>query len=207
MNIGIIGAGNIGATAAKLWLKAGHSLAISNSRGPETLTDLVKELGSNAKAVTVLEAAQFGEVVLEAIPFGRYASLPAKELEGKILISAANYYPQRDGDIDLGGLAQTEFIAKHLPSVHVVKAFNTIYYQHLATMGDTTLPLEERIAIYIAGDNLEAKTIVANLIRETGFAPVDTGLLANSKVQEPGAAIYNNPMKAKDAKKILGLPS
>lgn len=205
MNIGIIGAGNIGATAARLWLNAGHEIAISNSRGPETLKDLVKELGAKAKAVTVKEAAQFGEVVLEAIPFGRYASLPAKELEGKTIISAANYYPQRDGRIDLGGLSQSEFIAKHLPKVRLVKAFNTIYYQHLATMGDTTLPLEERIAIYVAGDDAEAKALVAKLIEEIGFAPIDTGSLANSKVQEPGAAIYNKPMKAKEAKKLLGL--
>jgi 8-hydroxy-5-deazaflavin:NADPH oxidoreductase len=203
MNIGIIGAGNIGATAARLWLRAGHSVAISNSRGPETLQSLVRELGGNAKAVTPGEAAQFGEVVLEAIPFGRYASLPARELNGKILISAANYYPQRDGKIDLSGLAHTEFIAKHLPSVHVVKAFNTIYYQHLAAMGDTALPLEERVAIYVAGDDTEAKTVVSKLVEEMGFAPVDTGSLANSKVQEPGAAIYNNPMKANEARKVL----
>jgi 8-hydroxy-5-deazaflavin:NADPH oxidoreductase len=203
MNIGIIGAGNIGATAARLWLRAGHSVAISNSRGPETLQSLVKELGGNAKAVTPGEAAQFGEVVLEAIPFGRYTSLPAKELNGKILISAANYYPQRDGKIELGGLSQTEFIAKHLPNVRVMKAFNTIYYQHLATMGKTNLPLEERVAIYVAGDDTEAKTVVSKLVEEMGFAPVDTGSLANSKVQEPGAAIYNNPMKAKEARKVL----
>lgn len=203
MNVGMIGAGNIGATAARLWLKAGHSVAISNSRGPETLKDLVKSLGANAKAVKPEEAAQFGEVVLEAIPFGRYASLPAKELEGKILISAANYYPQRDGKIELGGLSQTEFVAKHLPKVRVVKAFNTIYYQHLATMGDTNLSLEDRIAIYIAGDDTEAKTVVSKLIEEIGFAPIDTGSLANSKIQEPGAAIYNKPMKAREAREHL----
>jgi 8-hydroxy-5-deazaflavin:NADPH oxidoreductase len=203
MNIGIIGAGNIGATAARLWLKAGHNIAISNSRGPETLQSLVKELGGDTKAVTPEEAVQFGEVVLEAIPFGRYASLPAKDLEGKILISAANYYPQRDGKLELGGLSQTEFVAKHLPNVRVVKAFNTIYYQHLATMGNTNLPLEDRIAIYIAGDDTEAKAVVSKLIEEIGFAAIDTGLLANSKIQEPGAAIYNKPMRAKEARQLL----
>jgi 8-hydroxy-5-deazaflavin:NADPH oxidoreductase len=203
MKIGIIGAGNIGATAAKLWLKAGHSVAISNSRGPETLQNLIKELGSHAKAVTPEEAAQFGEVVLEAIPFGRYASLPAKELEDKILISAANYYPQRDGMIDLGGSSQTEFVAKQLPGVRVVKAFNTIYYQHLATMGDTALPLDERIAIYLAGDDAEAKSVVAKLIEDMGFAPIDIGSLHDSKRQEPGAAVYNNPVKAKEARALL----
>jgi 8-hydroxy-5-deazaflavin:NADPH oxidoreductase len=203
MKIGIIGAGNIGATAAKLWLKAGHSVAISNSRGPETLQSLIKELGSRAKAVTPEEAAQFGEVVLEAIPFGRYASLPAKELEDKILISAANYYPQRDGMIDLGGSSQTEFVAKQLPGVRVVKAFNTIYYQHLATMGDTALPLEERIAIYLAGDDAKAKSVVAKLIEDMGFAPIYTGSLHDSKRQEPGAAVYNNPVKAKEARALL----
>jgi len=203
MRIGIIGAGNIGATVARLWLKAGHEVAISNSRGPDTLQTLVAELGNSAQALTLEDAARFGEVVLEAIPFGHYASLPAALLKGKILISAANYYPQRDGQIDLGGLSQSEFIAQHLPGVRLVKAFNTIYFKHLAQMGDTALPLDERIAIYVASDDAEAKATVSKLIEEIGFAPVDTGSLRESTRQEPGSAIYNQPMKAKEARQIL----
>src|SRR5436190_23033198 len=99
MNIGIIGAGKIGGTTARLFVDAGHSVAISNSRGPETLRDLVAELGPNARAATPAEAARFGEVILVAIPLKDYTTLPATELRGKSVIDAMNYYAERDGHI------------------------------------------------------------------------------------------------------------
>src|SRR5262249_47452931 len=105
MKIGVIGAGNIGATAAKLFIKAEHEVAISNSRGPETLRDVVAELGERARALTVEEAAKFGEVVLISIPFVKYKSLPPAPFYGKVVIDSNNYYPSRDGsfaDLDSG---------------------------------------------------------------------------------------------------------
>jgi predicted dinucleotide-binding enzyme len=203
MKIGIIGAGNIGATLAKLLAQAGHQIVISNSRGPDTLTELVNQLGSGVKAGTVTEAAEFGEVVVEAIPFGRYQTLPAEQLKGKTLVSAANYYPGRDGKIDLKGLAQTELIAQSLPDTTVVKAFNTIWYQHLANQGDTQKPVEERRVIFLAGDDEAAKSIVADLIEEIGFGPLDTGSLHDSVVQEPDTKIYNVDMTVTQARKML----
>jgi hypothetical protein len=203
MNIGIIGAGNIGATLAKLLVEAGHTIAISNSRGPESLAELVGSLGPTVRAMTVAEAATFGDVVVEAIPFGRYQMLPADHLAGKILVSAANYYPGRDGEIDLQGLAQTELIARHLPQTKVVKAFNTIWSQHLENQGDTTKPVEERRVIFLAGDDAEAKAIVASLITEIGFGPLDTGSLPESTIQEPGSKIYNVDMTVKEARQLL----
>ena len=203
MNIGIIGAGNIGATLAKLFSRAGHHIAISNSRGPETLKDLVKQLGPNLQAVTVTEAASFGDVVIEAIPFGRYPTLPAAQLTGKILVSASNYYSQRDGQIDLKGLAQTELVAQSLPDTRLVKAFNTIWSQHLDSQGDTAKPVGERRVIFLAGDDEEAKSIVANLIAEIGFGPLDTGSLHASTIQEPETRIYNVDMTANKARKML----
>ena len=203
MNIGVIGSGNIGANAARLFARAGHEVAIANSRGPETLRELVEELGPNTRAVTVEEAAAFGEVVMEAIPFGRYGELPREALSGKIFISASNYYPGRDGDMDLGALAQTEAVAQHLSDSRVVKAFNTIYYKRLANEGKPEAPVEERLAIFVAGDDEEAKRVVCELIEEIGFAPVDTGTLAESRAQEPGAEIYNNPLTAPEARELL----
>jgi predicted dinucleotide-binding enzyme len=203
MNIGIIGAGNIGATLAQLLAEAGHGIAISNSRGPETLADVVSQLGPNVTAATVPEAAAFGEIVVEAIPYGLYRSLPVEPLAGKILISAANYYPERDGKIDLGGRAQSELIAEHLPATKVVKAFNTIWYRHLATQGNPDLPVGERRVIFIAGDDAGAKKSVAELIKAIGFGPLDTGLLANSKIQEPGSAIYNVDLTVSEAQALL----
>src|SRR6266702_1100797 len=91
MRIGIIGSGNIGSTTARLFVDAGHEVAIANSRGPQTLTGLVDSLGGRARAATAAQAAEFGEVVVVAIPFGRYRNLPAEELEGKIVADATNY--------------------------------------------------------------------------------------------------------------------
>lgn len=205
MNMGILGAGNIGATLARLFAEAGHDVALSNSRGPGSLAAIVNGLGPNVKAVTVTEAASFGDVVVEAIPYGQYETLPVEQLAGKILISAANYYPGRDGQIELGGRAQSELIADYLPVTKVVKAFNTIWYQHLDSQGDLALPVGERRVIFLAGDDLAAKEIVAELIRQIGFGPVDTGSLAESKVQEPGSEIYNVDMTVNEAQALLGI--
>jgi hypothetical protein len=203
MKIGIIGAGMIGATLARLFAEKGHEVAISNSRGPETLSDVIGEIGLGVQAMTVEEAAEFGDIVVEAIPYGHYQELPAIILGEKILISASNYYPGRDGAIDLRGRAQTELIAQHLPLTTVVKAFNTIWYKHLATQGDTSLPLGQRRVIFLAGDDEEAKVLVSGLIEEIGFGPLDTGSLAHSKIQEPGTPIYNVDMTLDEARALL----
>lgn len=203
MRIGIIGAGNIGSTAARLFARAGHEVVIANSRGPETLEELVAEIGPNARAGSVEEAAGFGEVVMEAIPFGRYRELPAERLSGKVFVTASNYYPDRDGGIDLGGLAQSELVAQHLPGARVVKAFNTIYYVRLAENGRPGIPMEERETIFVAGDDEEAKALVSGLVEEVGFAPVDVGSLAESQKQEPNSPIYNVPMTPLEARETL----
>ena len=108
MNIGIIGSGMIGGTAALLFVRTGYQIAISNSRGPASLASLAKDLGAKARAATIEGASSFGEVVLVAIPFGKYQTLPTKPLEGKVVVDAMNYYPQRDGRIEFGDLTSTE---------------------------------------------------------------------------------------------------
>jgi predicted dinucleotide-binding enzyme len=203
VNIGVIGSGNIGATAARLFAAAGHEVAISNSRGPETLGGLVEEIGPGVRAATVEEAAGFGEVVMEAIPFGRYTSLPAERLAGKVFITASNYYPARDGEVDLGGLASSELIQRHLPGARVVKAFNTIYFARLRDNGRPGAPVGEREVIFLSGDDEEAKGIVSGLIEEIGFAPVDAGTLAESRRQEPGSPVYNVAMNPDQAREML----
>lgn len=208
MKIGIIGAGNIGATAAKLFIRAGHEVALSNSRAAETLKDLVAEIKGKAQAATIDEAARFGEVVLVAIPFGKYKTLPADAFRGKIVIDAGNYYPNRDGQIpelDSGKTTSSELMSAHLHGVRLVKAFNTIYYVHLAEQGDSNLPLDDRRAIFIAGDDSQAKEVVAELIEEIGFVAVDTGLLhEGGKRQQPETAIYNRTLTAREARETLG---
>lgn len=202
MRIGIIGSGNIGSTVAKHVVDAGHEVAISNSRGPDSLSDLVADLGPNARAATVDEAARFGEVVLEAIPFGEYESLPADALADTIVISAANHYPERDGEIDFDGLTETGIVAAHLADARVVKAFNTMYYETLRTEARPDAPLEDRLVLFLAGDD-EAKGVVADLIEEIGFAPIDVGSLEDGRYMEPGSAIYNEPMTPAEARERL----
>jgi len=203
MKIGIIGSGMIGATTAKLFVKAGHEVAISNSRGPESLKELIQELGPKARATSVEESAAFGELVLVAVPLKAYVSLPRAQLSGKIVIDSMNYYPQRDGQLDFKGGSSSGFVAQHLPGARVVKAFNTMYFKPLAEQGKPGAPLEERLVLFVAGDDAEAKQTVSSLIDQIGFTAVDTGTLATSQRQEPGTAIYNKLMKPAEAREAL----
>jgi hypothetical protein len=208
MKIGIIGSGNIGATAAKLFANAGHEVAISNSRGPESLTSLINSIGANIKAKTVEDAIKFGEVILLAIPWRkRKELLPASKLfDGKIVIDAMNPYSENFEIMDLGNsTSSSEEVLKQIPSSsRLVKAFNTIYYEHLRTKGNPNLSKEDRFAIFVAGDDSSAKATVSKLIEDIGFAAVDTGSIREGgRKQQPGSPIYNNPMTAKVAHERL----
>jgi 8-hydroxy-5-deazaflavin:NADPH oxidoreductase len=204
MKIGIIGSGMIGETSARLFVKAGHEVAISNSRGPESLRGLVQEVGPKLRATTVEEAVAFGELVLLAVPLKAHGSLPRAQLSGKIVIDAMNYYPGRDGQIDFKGLATSEFVAQQLPGARVVKTLNTMYFKPLGQEGKPGAPLEERWVLFLAGDDAEAKQTVSRLIEEIGFTPVDTGTLATGgQRQQPGTAIYNRLMRPSEAREVL----
>lgn len=207
MKIGIIGSGNIGANAARLFVRAGHEVALSNSRGGSGLETLIAELGDRAHAATIDGAAQYGDIVLIAIPFGQYRTLPAESFKGKVVIDAGNYYPERDGSfasLDSDETTSSELMASHLKEARLVKAFNTIYFKHLASQGDTSLPLEDRRAIFIAGDDSEAKEIVARLLEEIGFAAVDNGFLhEGGRRQQPGTTVYNKDVTAREAAALL----
>jgi 8-hydroxy-5-deazaflavin:NADPH oxidoreductase len=205
MKIGILGSGRIGAVAARLFVVAGHEVAIANSRGPESLQALVQELGPQAHAMTAIDAARFGDVVLLAVPWHVEAALPPAEvLRNKIVVDAMNPYDPAGGFFNLGGSTSSEIVLQHMPGARMVKAFNTIYYEHLANRGRMDLPSGDRHAIYVAGDDPEAKAIVASLIRDIGFAPVDTGGLRDGgRLQEPDSPIYNETYTSREAHKIL----
>jgi predicted dinucleotide-binding enzyme len=203
MNIGIVGSGNIGATAARLFAETGHEVAVSNSRGPETLEELVAGIGPRARASTVEDAANFGEVVLVAIPFFAYETLPTDLLAGETVVDAMNYYPGRDGEMDLDGLGSSELLARHLPDARIVKAFNTMYYETLGAGGRTDAPPGERLVLFVAGDDADAKVVVSGLIEEIGFTPVDVGTLEDGRKQQPGSPIYNVPMNEAQAREEL----
>src|SRR4051794_2848663 len=203
MRIGVIGSGHIGATAARLFVDAGHEVAIANSRGPETLTGLVDDLGEHARAATVDQATGFGDLVLVAIPLHAYRELPAASLHGTVVVDANNYYPERDGhipELDEDRTTSTELLAGHLSGARVVKAFNTMNWKVLADGGNPEGG-DDRLALFVAGDDQEAKGLVSGLIEELGFAPIDTGGLAEGgRLQQPGSRIYNTPMTAREAR-------
>src|ERR1700690_1905557 len=125
--IGIIGAGHIGSQVARLAVASGYNVVISNSRGPETLTGLVAELGPNARAATVLEAAQSGDIVVVSVPLKNYSAIPVEPVGGKIVIDTNNYYPERDGhipELDYESTTTSELLQAHFPTARVVKPFN-----------------------------------------------------------------------------------
>ena len=205
MQIGILGAGNIGATLARHLVGVGHEVAIANSRGPATLAGLAEQLGPQGRAATAEEAALFGRLVIVAIPFGRYRELPADRLAGKVVVDTTNYYPDRDGELDAlrrGNTTSSEMLAQHIPDGRLVKAFNTIYWEQLRDR--TPVRGAGRRAIPIAGDDAEAKQVVVHLLDELGFDAVDAGPLADGgRKLQPGSAVYNVPYTRDDGERAL----
>ena len=189
MRIGIIGAGHIGSTLAARFIAAGHEVAISNSRGPETLAGLLE----GAQPMTAEDAERFGEVVVVSVPFGRYREVPFDAVEGKVVIDTANYYPQRDGhipELDDDGTTSSELLQAHLPGARVVKAFNAIVWTNLRD-GGRPAGDADRLGIPISGDDEHAKQTVAELIDEIGFDAVDAGTLAEGgRRHQVGARAY-----------------
>jgi hypothetical protein len=197
MRIGFIGAGNIGGTLAERFAAAGHEVAVSNSREPETLSDLVASIGERARAVTREEAAEFGEVVVVTIPLKAYRDVPAGPLAGKVVIDTNNYYPGRDGNfeaLDRDETTSSEMLAEHLAEARVVKAFNAILARNIRDLARADG--EGRIAIPIAGDDEAAKTTVAALVDEIGFDAVDMGALAAGRAFQPDTPPYGVPLTA-----------
>jgi predicted dinucleotide-binding enzyme len=177
--IGLIGSGRIGSQIARLAVRNGHHVVLSNSRSPETLSALVAELGPTARAATPVEAARAGEIVVVTIPLKNYGTVPVEPLAGKVVIDTNNYYPSRDGhirELDDESTTTAELLQAHLPKSKVVKAFNHIYAADLTTDGQPR-GSKNRRALAIAGDDAAAKSKVAGLLDQFGFDVVDTGPL------------------------------
>lgn len=193
--LGLIGSGKIGGTLAELAVAAGLDVVLSNSRGPETLADLVQKLGDKARAGTVEEAAAAGDIVVVTVPLKAYQSIPADPLVGKVVIDTNNYYPDRDGeflDLAAGTATSSELLQRHLPRSRVVKAFNTIYFEHLAVLGRPE-GAADRSALPIAGDDTEAKIAAAQLISALGYDTVDIGNASDSWRTQPDTPAYATP--------------
>jgi hypothetical protein len=193
--IAYIGAGQIGSTVARLAVLAGYDVVLSNSRGPETLRDLVEDLGPRARAATAVEAAAAGDLVVAAIPFKAYLDLPVDQLAGKTVIDTNNYYPQRDGqypELDSESTSVAELIQKHLPTSHVVKCFNNIFFGHLGSLARPT-GAADRSALAIAGDDTAAKAEVTTFLDRIGYDTVDAGALVQERRFRVATPAYAEP--------------
>ncbi len=205
MKIGIIGSGNIGGNLGLHLTNAGHKVLYS-SRHPDELTDLSEEAGDKAKVGNVEEAAEFGEVLILAVPFKAIEELSKKlsPLKDKIIIETTNPYPERDGEIAekmrKSDNPASVYVAHQFPEAHIVKAFNTIYYKHLQ---DQPFREGDRRAIPFAGDHEPSLEVVRELIEEIGFAAVYVGDLSESHPMDVGNELYNKDLTAEEAYDIL----
>ncbi|NJP46533.1 NADPH-dependent F420 reductase [Actinacidiphila epipremni] len=206
--LGLIGSGHIGSTLARLAVAGGLDVVLSNSRGPETLAGLVAELGPNARAATAAEAAAAGDWVVVSVPVKAYPLIPREPLAGKTVIDTGNYYPQRDGriaELDNEETTHSGLLQRYLAGAHVVKAFNNIYFKHLAEL-PRPAGAADRSALPIAGDDPSAKAHAAQLLDLLGFDVVDAGPLAEGRRFQPGTAAYGLPYADKSTTEFMSQP-
>ncbi|MEU3619425.1 NAD(P)-binding domain-containing protein [Streptomyces sp. NPDC006872] len=193
--LGLIGAGNIGSALARLAVAAGLNVVLSNSRGPESLADLVAALGPQARAATPAEAADAGELVVATIPLSAYGRLPSAALSGKTVIDTMNHLPEYFGpiaELAEGELTSSELVQRHLTGSRVVKAFNNVDSVRLSALARPA-GAPDRSALPLAGDDIEAKAEASALLDVLGYDAVDIGALADSWRSEPGTPVYVQP--------------
>ena len=209
MKIGIIGAGMIGGTVGRLWHDAGHEVYFG-TRHPEALARLIGELGPRAHAVSPVEAAIEGEVVLLAVPLvgiPEVARAIGDAVAGKVVLDAGNAYQSRDGALAATATGHPSgssgWVASQLPAAKVVKAFNTVYFKTLA--GKTQPRATDGVGIPLAADDEVAIATARRLVEDGGFSPVVGGPLAKGKLFEPGTPVYNTGMRASEVARALGV--
>jgi predicted dinucleotide-binding enzyme len=200
--IGVIGAGHIGRNFSLTAIARGYDVVIANNRGPETIAGLVEELGPRATAATPAEAGEAGDFAIIAIPLTGTEAVPVEPLAGKVVLTTCNYFLKRDGhfpDIDSGKLTVPDYQQAHLPTSKVVRAFNHIDAANIFRDG-TPQGTPNRRALAYAGDDPEAKRLVAELYDEFGFDPVDAGGLAEAwrlDVDQPTFVVRQNRQELK----------
>jgi 8-hydroxy-5-deazaflavin:NADPH oxidoreductase len=206
MRIGIIGAGMIGSTMARLWVDAGHEVRVA-SRHLDELRPLVAQLGARASAGTPMDAATFGDVVMLTVPLKAVPDLAkdlAPALAGRVVLDTGNAYERRDG-----GLAREAsehprgsagWAAAMFPGARWVKAFNTVYFKTLDSEAHRS---GDRVGIPLASDDPGALDTAATLVQDAGFDPVVVGPLVRGKEFEPHTAPYNTGMSGRALRDLL----
>jgi predicted dinucleotide-binding enzyme len=205
MNVGIIGAGRIGSNVARFSLRAGHRVLVSFSRDPESLQSLARELGDGAQSGTPHEAAEFGDVVVLSVPWKAIdeALQQAGSLAGKVVIDTTNQFGPAGMEELPGGMSAAEYNARRMPGARAVKAYNTLTSRFQAEAAGRTGP--DRIAMFYAGEDEEAKRLVAGLISDSGFEPVDMGGWTQVHIMEAprrAGAVYGEAYHPEQAREI-----
>lgn len=206
--LAVMGTGRIGSTVARLAIAAGYDVTLANSRGPESLAGLVAELGPHARATSADDVTADAELVVVAVPAGVYAALPMAALAERVIIDTSNYNPGRDGDIpalDDGSTGPSMLLQQLVGSSPVVKAFNTIFYLHLAALARPH-GAADRSTLPIAGDDTAAKTAVSSLLDDLGYDTLDIGPLSEEWRIVPGRPAYGLPYVAGHAGNFTAQP-
>jgi predicted dinucleotide-binding enzyme len=190
--VGVIGSGRVGGTVARLAVAGGYSVVVSNSRGPETLTDLVAELGPRARAAFPAEAAEAGDLVVISVPVRAYTEVPVEPLKGKTVLDTINYNPRLHGriaELDNASITTSEMVQEHLRASHVVKALNNIFFRTLRSLARPS-GAADRTALPIAGDDPDAKADASRFLDAIGYDTVDAGPLAEGWRWQPGTPAH-----------------
>lgn len=202
--IGIIGAGRLGTAVARQSLKAGYSVVISNSRGPQSLALMLDVLLPGAVALTVKEVVQKSNIIILAMPLNKYSTLDPKWLAGKIVIDAMNYWPPTEGEMPEfmnEHVTSSEYLQQHFKDARIVKTLNHVAYSEIE---EHSLPPAhpERRVIALAGDDIDAKKQIEHFINALGFDAIDLGSLKQGSRFQPDTTLFNARLTKEEVKRI-----
>lgn len=203
--LGIIGAGEVGSQIARAAIAQGYEVVIANSRGPETLTALIRELGPSARAATARDAAAAGDVVVIAVPLKLINDMPVAEVAGKVVIDTNNYIRPRDGafaDVDAGRLTVHQLRQQHLPGARVVSGFTHIQAPTLLAFARPA-GAPDRLALAVSSDFPDAVAVLTQLQDEFGFDTVDNSPLSQSWRVGPGTPAWQTSLRGGQRKESL----
>jgi predicted dinucleotide-binding enzyme len=207
MKIGIIGAGRIGGNTARLFAAAGHEVLLSFSRDRSRLRELADEIGERSGAGSVAEAAGFGDVVLLSVPWRLIPTAleEAGSLDGKVVIDTTNQFGAGGVEQIPGGLTAAQLNQERMPGAKLVKSFNTLTVGFQASEAGRE-PADQRVVLFMCGDDAAAKATVGELIVDAGFAPVDLGRLADAAPMEAPrreGAVYGEEYRPAEARAVV----
>ncbi|MDB5526654.1 MAG: luxA 1 [Rhizobium sp.] len=202
--IGILGAGRVGTALARRAIAAGYEVRIATSKPPEDIALLLEIMAPGAKAGSVEAVIDAGDIVVLALPLSRYRALQADLFEGKIVVDVMNYWAPTDGTIVEfeGQASSSEVIQDYLPGARLVRSFNHMGYHEIDEEA-RLIGHPDRRALALAGNDPQARAVVADFIDRLGFDPVDAGELAASQGFATGTPVFGATLGRETMKQLL----